>query len=263
MSDTGGGSAGGTWDRPGDQQYGGITDELNAAGNTTQTDDPLIGIPEGYSRPPQNIGTGRDPNATGGNYAEVPQYRESDVWEQIQGMDPAQLAEVQQVLDDAGILNGQYRSGQVNDATVSAFGTLLGFANQNGFSINGALNILQSNQSPVRNGSGGSARAPFSAQAPNRADLKRSFRNAMVSLVGSNVAPDELDRYVDEFSDYVVAQQRRAYTMAPTGGVQEQTQSADGFIQDKLEQDFGAEVGANNVAERAGSLINIITGSIG
>jgi hypothetical protein len=228
-----------------------LLDQLLAAGGGGN-DENYIGVPGNYS--------------VGGN---SPQYRANDEFNILGNMSEGQRRRVQQQLLALGLADPtQITFGQVDPYTVQAFEAVLGYANMQGkswnemlFSAQGSAVLNQRRAQAGRGGGGGGGgRAPQTVQVSSPDTLRRLFRKAMVEMAGSRVEGFDIEAAVQAYQQVEAGYQKQAYGMAPTGGTIADPPSAEVFIADRLEGQAGTEVQSNSIAERAGSLLNMIQG---
>lgn len=184
---------------------------------------------------------------------------------------PDQIAEIQDVLAEAGILRSAFTRGRIGPETLSAYEEVLRQSNSQGAAPSAIISRMAISNFGARvaragdriaNPDPGPSRAPFTARASNPADLKRYFRDAVVSATGENRGTVDLDRMVDAYLAVERNAQADAYNTQATGGTVTDPVSLEGFTEDTLAEVVPEEVQTRNVVDRAGQLFGML-GSFG
>lgn len=167
-----------------------------------------LGVPNGYVFVPPNpynyqqgfIGPRITPQPV------APRYMTGDEFS-IASMPPEQLARLQQSMATAGLIgsNTRVRVGLADDATVSAFKSLLSFANVNGLDWQGALSELAANPP-----SGGSV------AVSNPLEEDTALRDAAQRLLGHQPNAQQLEGFRPYYEALTKQPTSLAATSSPT-----------------------------------------------
>lgn len=194
----------------------------------------------------------------------------------VNNKSPLEIASIQAVLAEAGVLRSNYSNGRAGPETISAYEEVLRLSNVQGaapsvvlrnlsaanFARNLGASVGNAATQAVNGSGGGATRAPFTAQVTNSDDLREVFRNSVVELTGSNDTGIDVDAMVEAYQSVQKNTQAKAYNTAATGGTVEQAPSIETFARTQLEENAPQQVQSNDVVERAGQLFDML-GSFG
>lgn len=188
----------------------------------------FLGVPEGYvSEQMRGIPEGGAPTLV------APRYTEADLYAPGGG-DPVEQARLQQMLDNAGLFKKgeKYVLGRWDDATISAYGRLLKFANRQGYDAPTALKAmgtLSPEEYAETYGEEGGPRSGSTPKTPKPGAITQgnsiedlrylADRTARKSL-GRKLAPDELERFTGAYQSMLAeanARQAGAQAQAAAG----------------------------------------------
>ena len=221
-----------------------------------------IGVPDDYvpNQNPNGPNYPIDALGPGGpNTFQNPLYMEGSEFSMLANMTPQQIAAIQAQLEGLGIIS-DFTPGVMDGSTVSGFGNLLALSNLNGQTWQQMMTTL-GEAGGLNGGSGGPTRAPLVTRTSNPETLRRYLRRAVVEMTGSSQSPDiDIDQMVEAYQAIERSHQENLYNAQVTGGEVVEPPSVDEFVQGELEEDFGVEIQANSIAERAGSLLGKIAG---
>lgn len=180
--------------------------------------------------------------ARGGTTPTMPRYSEADLYAPG-GMAPEDQARLQQTLDRAGLFNkgDKYVLGRWDETTQGAYRRLLGFANQQGYNQEEALQRIgtlspeeydamygkgawaKSSSGKVGGatgpGVGGDVRQGVTTQVMSNDDLRYLADRTARSSLGRKLSQEELDRFSNSYQSMLAqANQRQAAAQAQAEG---------------------------------------------
>ena len=181
---------------------------------------PVTSVSAGEVNFPQNIPTsGRGPR-----------YTQDAAWDP-QSWNPNEVRDLQYMLYGSGYLSDNFRPGYYDRTTRNAYRTLLGEANGAGETWQQTLARRMRTQALYGAGpSGGRAGTVLPGFTPtlsNPDDLKAIAKGVAREVIGKDVSPEDLDRFVSAYQGLERTAQRTEYdlqvgaamTEAPSGGV--------------------------------------------
>lgn len=143
-------------------------------------------------------------------------YVSTDVWEP-QNLSPPTVAQLQVMLNEAGLLGDGFTPGAYDETTRKAYGDLLARANATGSTWESMLARMRDN--PLAAEAQQNDRAPLVTRLSNPEDLKTVFRTAAKRALGYGNIPDEdLDRMVAAYQGMESSSQQAQYGAQETGG---------------------------------------------
>lgn len=154
------------------------------------------------------------------------QYMPGDQWK-VPLSDPQSIPQIQQMLVQAGLLSAkQVRIGVWDNASASAYSTVLGFANAYGINATQALNTLINNP---KVGKGASTAAQPIISYTNPADVATGFQNVSQNLTGQEQDPAAFAAQFHSQESAAQHQRGQNYTQAPsiTGAATQYIQQHD------------------------------------
>lgn len=215
-----------------------------------------IGVTPGY-RVRHNA-----PTSTGSAYSS-PLYYEGDEWMFTRnGASPEDVANIQVLLVQAGLLTDEIGIGAWEQKSAAAFRKVLEIANRAGTDWATALQDLADKPSLADMlGGGGSTRAPFSPRVSNPDDLREVFKQTAYNVLGGKFTDDEqLQRFVDTYQQQEINAQRAAYDTAAAGGTTVEQPQADTAALEQLKSDDPAAYGAAQFANYGRMIRDMLTG---
>lgn len=227
-----------------------------------------LGVPKGYTIPR----TGR--HAQGADAAE--RQGRAGTYQYDQGLDPydsptrrtyytgdemipanwpaPQIWQLQQALAKVGLLTGTFTRHTWDNASQNAYAALLSLANAQGIDADRALMDLLNSAGAEEGGQRyktdefgnvvpvgtGQEPAPLVTRTTDPAQLRQTFRRAVIEMLGEGWSTAEIDKMVAAYNGVEVSRQTQAYNMdlAGEGGSITSIPSPEAFIQQQvLEKD--------------------------
>lgn len=213
-----------------------------------------IGVPDTYRAPRrgeqrEEMGDVRFRRQPQSYVSQVPpQYFTGD--EMIPANWPAnQIWQVQQALAKTGLLTGSFTRHTWDDATRNAYKELLALANAQGIDADRALMGLLESSGAKEGGQyktdefgnvvpagTGQEIAPLVVRTTDPAQLRQTFRRAVIEMLGEGWSSAEIDKMVAAYNGVETQRQTQAYNMgnADQGGTVTDIPSPEAFIEQQV-----------------------------
>lgn len=185
------------------------------------------------------------------------------------GRPPEEIASIQRLLKEAGLLSGTFTYGFWDNGSASAFKEVLGYANQEGIKAQDALDELAARRDLFPQPDAGPSIPAFVAQQTSPDELRRAFRSVTEASLGRRLSDDELEPYIAGYQQAEVQAQQARYgatyssenqTGVGPGGTFTAPADPQSYLQAQLEKDHPTEVGATDIASTFDSFLNILGG---
>lgn len=191
-----------------------------------------------------------------------PGYFEGDDWSILQGKSPEDVAQIQVLLVNAGLLSNDIPIGAWEQKSATAFRKVLELANRTGVDWGTAL-LNYASTPTLKDLTGGSTRAPLTVRLSNPDDLKSVFKQAAYNQLGGKGFVDDAQtqRFVDTYHEQESKAQRAAYNAAGSGGTVTDAPQADTAALDQLKTEDPAAYQASQFATYGRQIRDLLSGS--
>lgn len=246
-----------------------LDDDAPIVPSDSDSDKPSpIGVPKDYSvsrqfsgreeagdirfrRPPSSYNADVTPTYFDGDEYIPANYPTTAIWQ------------LQQALARVGLLRGSFTRGNWDPTTRNAYKELLALANAQGTDVNRAMQDLLStsssgddsnrftvdDQGNIVPAGGEPLRAPLVTQTSDPAALRRTFRRAVIEMLGEGWSTDKINQMVAAYNGVEVASQTQLYNMEGAGvaGSIQAPPSPEEFIASQVEAQDPTGVQSNEM----------------
>lgn len=261
-----------------DGGYQPTSDPSSLGDDEDKNDKNYIGVPSDYSIPGkihgrEEMGDVRFRRSTSYMGNLYPRYEEGA--EYIPANFPAtQIWQLQQALAKSGLLKETFTKQVWDNATRNAYKSLLALANAQGTDANTALmELLDSAQGEegksgkytvdefgnVVPAGGTQGPPPLVTRTTDPASLRRTFRKAVIEMLGEGWSQEEIDKMVAAYNNVEIQRQTQAYNMDvnETAGNLITIPSPEDFIASEVEKRDPIGVQTNEALDFTGEFMNL------
>lgn len=176
---------------------------------------------------------------------------------------PGQVARLQEILVQIGVLDGEFTKGYWDPRSISAYKQVLEFANQSGIAdeMTAIQRIAETGGLAAKVGS--DKRAPLTVRRSNPLDLKKNADAVAQSVLGRKLREDEVPSIVSAIQALETQAQTQAYNAAETGGAVTEPPTVEAFVEQKLRLDNPVEARTMDELETGNEFFDLLSGSGG